>query len=293
MNKNDFIAEALRSPSCPSDFITQYEYFCRYQRMVLEILKEFHRVCEKNGINYFVSYGSLLGLIRDGGQIPWDYDIDTFVPVSQKEELLKAIRQDMSEDFYAVCPELDPACRHYIIRVCPKQYNSAAVHLDVFWYCGAPEDEKSRKRFTKNLRRCAQIRFAKKVNIKEESVGNKKRALKLMAAKTAFSVFNLKRTDKKYRHLIRRYPISSSKYVVSADFFAGDCFIPAKMFTETMIYSTNVGEFRIPKDYDGFLKMIYGNYLEYPPMKNRIREVLNACRRFKHFENLNQKCLSE
>ena len=286
MKSDEFLAEALMSPKCPVEFAEQFKYFRKYQGLVLDTLREFHRVCEKNGINYHVTYGSLLGIIRDGGQIPWDYDIDTFVPVSQKDEIIDALRRDLSPDYFAMCPELDKSCRHYIIRVCPKDYNSAAVHVDVFYYCGAPDDQQVRKKFNRNLRLCSQIRFSKKVNIREESLGMPKRILKLATAKLGFFVFGIKRTDQRHRRLIHQYPINRSKYVVSADFFANQYLFPTKMLTETMLYASDIGEFRIPKDYNGFLRMVYGNYMEYPPLESRIKQVMGAARRFRYFENL-------
>ena len=88
MNNEEFINEALTNKACPPNFKEVYNRFIVYQKEALNTLKEFHRVCEKNHIPYQLAFGSLLGAVRDGGQIPWDYDIDVMVPYSSKGDCM-------------------------------------------------------------------------------------------------------------------------------------------------------------------------------------------------------------
>lgn len=57
------------------------------KRIELGILKEFHRVCEEHGLSYLLAYGTALGAIRHQGFIPWDDDIDVFMPRADYERL--------------------------------------------------------------------------------------------------------------------------------------------------------------------------------------------------------------
>ena len=99
MTNEEFLEEALKSPECPANFKSMYKYFCTYQKMSIETLQEVTRIFEKRGIEYQLAYGSTLGAVRDGGQIPWDYDIDLYVPFYEREKLEAALATELDSKY--------------------------------------------------------------------------------------------------------------------------------------------------------------------------------------------------
>ena len=69
------------------------------QLHLLDILIEFDRICRKNGIDYWLEYGTLIGAARHGGFIPWDDDLDVSILKKDRKKLVMALKKDLSAQF--------------------------------------------------------------------------------------------------------------------------------------------------------------------------------------------------
>lgn len=58
------------------------------QNVLKDTLKDFQSFCEKYGIEFSLSYGSLLGAARNGDIIPWDNDVDLMTTRTDFERLI-------------------------------------------------------------------------------------------------------------------------------------------------------------------------------------------------------------
>lgn len=82
----------------------------------LEILKEVKRLCEENNIAYCLACGSCLGALRHKGFIPWDDDIDIFMPY---EDLLRfnQLNSKIREPYFIQNQQTEPGYRVFTTKV--------------------------------------------------------------------------------------------------------------------------------------------------------------------------------
>lgn len=62
-----------------------------------DVLKDLIIFCEKHDIEYFMYFGSLLGVIRHKGMIPWDDDIDIAMTRENYNRFLDYVKKDGEE----------------------------------------------------------------------------------------------------------------------------------------------------------------------------------------------------
>ncbi len=87
----------------------RYDFYCDEERkkvwaVELDLLFEFDKVCNNNRLTYCLGYGSLLGAVRHGGFIPWDDDIDIFMPRDDYEQL-KLKGNEFRKPYFLQCHE--------------------------------------------------------------------------------------------------------------------------------------------------------------------------------------------
>lgn len=103
-----------------------------------KLLSEFDVLCQKNGIPYWLNFGTLLGAVRHGGFIPWDDDVDLGIMRDDLQRLTELVNQD---DRYRISVVYD---KFVYCRQVRFWYADATIpcFLDLFIYDWAESDNK-------------------------------------------------------------------------------------------------------------------------------------------------------
>ena len=61
----------------------------KLQKKELDMLLYFDQFCTEHDLTYFLCGGCCIGTVRNGGFIPWDDDVDVFMPRTDYERIKK------------------------------------------------------------------------------------------------------------------------------------------------------------------------------------------------------------
>lgn len=124
----------------------------------LDLLVEFDRICEDNGLSYFLDSGSALGAVRHHGFIPWDDDVDVGMPRDDYDKLLEIGKKGFPGNLFLQTYETDPNYPMPFAKIrlggtfFPEKGNSfdklkyQGIYIDVFPFDRVPSDSPKAKR---------------------------------------------------------------------------------------------------------------------------------------------------
>lgn len=253
------------------------------QLVSLDILKDVHEFCVENNIKYTLFSGTLLGAVRHQGFIPWDDDLDIAFTRPEYEKFVRLYQSNRGYKLYARERQGDEVYIAYA-RVCemektyvddssyPWNLEKNGVWIDVFPLDGAEEDpKKALKQCKKNYKlwhKGIWIRTSK-IPFRCETSFFKK--VKLAFKKMLFG-WRSDRFWDKHIEFCKRIDFNSSKnysHLAWAGFKMRE-YYETSAFSDYVLMPFEDGEFYVMQDYDGALKAKYGNYMDLPPLSERI-----------------------
>lgn len=244
------------------------------QRKLLSMLVQFHGVCVTNGLTYFMVGGTLLGAVRHHGFIPWDDDVDVAMPREDYNKFKELATQILPDNLEVKFYENASSSPMHAIKLIDKKTTLIekryrdyyeGVYIDVFPLDGASADSNVLKRKQKKVVRYRSL-------IVNHCYTSDRTGMRKIYGYFA-KLLNLNNLHFKLEKLITEYPYETSEVVGN---YLGSYgireFVPKKFFGIPQLYKFEDAELFGPEDYDSYLKNIYGDYMELPPIEERINK---------------------
>ena len=206
-----------------------------FKKTQFDILISVDRFCKAHGIRYFLAYGTLIGALRHGGYIPWDDDIDISMPRPDYERFIKLYNKEKDKGYYVVSPSLDPSYPNAFAKICDP--DTCIIEF-------------------------SSLKYDIGVNIDLFP--------HLMLSKMALLPVSYKFLIKKINSLSIKYNYLNCRYAADLNFGNIDRRLAKKNFESCVPVEFEGHAFDAPAGYDLWLKSIYGNYMQLPPVEKQI-----------------------
>ena len=77
------------------------------QKLLLQLFREVDAICKKHDLRYVMAGGTLIGVLRNEGFIPWDDDVDIYMPKSDWDKFVEICQNEMPPNRAVYCAEVD------------------------------------------------------------------------------------------------------------------------------------------------------------------------------------------
>lgn len=253
-----------------------------YKSVILNILIKIDKICRENGFNYTIAFGTLLGAVRHKGFIPWDDDIDIFMPREDYAKIGEYLinHPETGLNYIDISNRNDDI--YYPAKVCDVSTvinrESTFVHvdgygayIDIFPLDYLPNDERKRKKYMKKaLYNERLVQHSAKTPIKGRNIVHSA-AVRLANVYAHF--YNTQKLLRKMHAEFAKNSLVKTDYVGVPYLYDlhADCFRDRTEleFEGHMFYA--------PIDYTGVLLSSYGeSYMELPPENERKTHYLEC-----------------
>lgn len=272
----------------------EQEYLEKAHRILKTVLAEFDRVCQKYDLHYYLICGSLLGAVRHKDLIPWDDDVDIAMPRKDFDLLLKISKKEWEAGGDFMFLNYNEMGNHAFLdymtrlvymkeeipvnifrKIKGKGRKDVDNHLpmDIYVLDNASDNEKLHQLQTQLIRGLYGLAMGHRAYINPSDYENRDEKTQKIV-KTLSSIG--KRIPLSWIFGCYEWVRKWNKNRKCGNYFESNGFIyciPWKFKQEWFGEGTRLplGDMTVsvPKDYEAFLDMHYGDFMQYPPMNAR------------------------
>ncbi len=256
------------------------------QKLTINLLKEFIKICNENNLVYYVTGGALIGVLRHGGFIPWDDDIDVGMPREDYMKFVKIMHDKCPSLEYGICDRFTDSNWHFAMSQfidlkseieidLAAEKRKAHIWIDVFPLDGLPNNIIKRYFRVKHimlLRYLIQIaNIEKQVDSHKQRPWYEKMVLSLCKILRVGRIINTNKKLNKLEKVLMKSDFKESKY-------AGNML--GRYRKKEIVYREYFGtpkkgmfdgvEVNIPEKSHELQTALYGDYMKLPPEDQRV-----------------------
>ena len=235
----------------------QFEVLKKIQEIELDALKEFNKICKENNLMFFLRGGSVMGAVKYQGFIPW------------------VLCHQYCEELHCYFPRLFLLEDERIKLGLPRNTNLGLHLIDIIPLDGAPNNSLVRKVYYLKV---YWYRFLASLGTtyKGDHIDMHSKKQKLLIGlfkKLGFAkLFPQNSVYNRLDRLYKRYDWKKQHYAgtVNASLFTKEV-MPSYIWGKGVFLRFEDTEYRVPSDYDSYLKRLYGEnyYYEEPAEEDR------------------------
>lgn len=267
------------------------------QHVILNIYKEVSKLCFTYNIEHFAIGGTCIGAIRHSGFIPWDDDLDIAVPIEQWDKFINIMKSYLpahlklftSSDsihnnmFFAKIYDCNTTFIDKNIYM-NKYYDAfTGIYIDIMPICGLPD--KNSTTFFKRLLWLSSLNDVRRFRLNKQ-LSIKRKLMRAISYPTNLIIPFWFYSELFMREL-KRYPLYTSKrtsYVWSRN--AQHLIFDSAWFKTSILVSFEDTEIPCPIGYNSYLEMQFGEYMQLPPINERVSHhhgLVNTAKPFQEY----------
>lgn len=255
-----------------------------YNQHLLKVFRAFIEFCDKHNLRYFCCGGTAIGALRHRGIIPWDDDIDVFMPREDFEKLLK-LKNVAEKNGYSIASFRNDDYNNLFMKFYDMNTTLweikeipfiLGVYIDIFPLDTTNDNKKEFLRKYKKRKRldliyqiiCSKYSLSSLINYYK--IGNKKyfykSILSMFIPKFLKSYLRkqLIKFDEEYKqdrgeHLISPYGSYYEKEYLNKEWFKEATKVPFGDFQVNIGIGTH-----------DYLTQLYGDYMKLPPIEKQV-----------------------